>query len=543
MHYLTFWPLRDGGAKLQVSYKPLSSKPHTAWQAATWFLVVLIGTTSQTAHRLVAQAPQREDDWLIENNEDTGELTQIRELTICPTSEPSPALKHQLIPDNSERKDGNSALYYLKAMGFFEQSATRQKIQEYYSAGSKQAAEEGKDYRSMPPWIWLDTAPEDLPVDEVKQYLAYFSFQPPMLRDAAMQRGFSLDRHMQDVENPIGYLLPEIQTFRETARTQSLRTRVAIAEDDVAAAQTILGQQFAMANHLSKDDFLVSGLVGAAIAGIAWSDALYLSEHPNAPNLYWAYAALPKPIVELSNAYAYERQLVYEQIKVLREVDQTPRGIEYWQDFVDRLLPQLHGLGVEGFDLGGRNESIEMQRTRLVASIAAAYPGAKRYLVEDLHMNLQQVEAYPTAQVVLLAVCRYYEHTRDEQFKWLSVPLPQALASPEYRNLDQKIRAEDERIGFASGISRLLLPAIQAIRFASHRNELGVALLQTIESLRDYAASHAGKLPTDLSKLRLPAPLDPFTGQMLDYQFNGDHAVLRSDAGTVNYRLVIRVAP
>ena len=187
-------------------------------------------------------------------------------------------------------------------------------------------------------------APAELPLDEVKQFLQLTSFQPPFLREAAQRRTMDLDRQMRNVQDPLMYILPEIQSMRELARTQSLRCKVAIAEGRIDDAIAILGQQYAMARHLGQDEFLVSNLVGIACAGIAWQDALYLVQHPKTPNLYWAFAALPQPLFDLRQANAFERQFLYEQVKVLREVNETPRPVGYWQDFVDRLIPQVRSL-------------------------------------------------------------------------------------------------------------------------------------------------------------------------------------------------------
>ncbi len=44
-----------------------------------------------------------------------------------------------------------------------------------------------------------------------------------------------------------------------------------------------LVQQYAMAKHFGSDEFLASNLVGAAVAGIAFEDALYLLQLPETP--------------------------------------------------------------------------------------------------------------------------------------------------------------------------------------------------------------------------------------------------------------------
>jgi hypothetical protein len=376
----------------------------------------------------------------------------------------------------------------------------------------------------------------------VKSYLSLTSFQPQFLKEAARRRRFDLDRDLRNVEDPIAYLLPEIQSMRELARTQSLRCKLAIAEGRIDDALAILGQEYALAYHLGQDEFLVSNLVGVACAGIAWNDALYLVQHPDTPNLYWAFASLPRPLVDIRHAMAMERQLLFLQLKVLREVNETPRPAGYWRDFLDRLIPQL---GYMADDLGMRwaKDDPETARAALVGFVAAAYPAAKRYLIEDCGMARQQVEAYPTAQVVFLAVVRYHEAARDGYFKWIYLPYWQAEGKIRGLHFQDLVGMKPNRGGFAAAPAEMLLPAVFAVRHAVARNQQQLAMMQTIEAIRIYGAAHGGRLPATLDDLTLPAPVEPVTGKPLDYRCQGDQAVLTGrDFPGIRYRLVLRFA-
>ena len=54
--------------------------------------------------------------------------------------------------------------------------------------------------------------------------------------------------------------------------------------------------------------------------------------------------------------------------------------------------------------------------------------------------------------------------------------------------------------------------AAEKSRAYRQRVKQRLALLQTVEALRMYAAEHDGKLPADLSEIRLPLPPDPRRG-------------------------------
>lgn len=484
---------------------------------------------------------QRDGDWLVERDEQSFVKVLTRELSLHPKPEPKPALKYRLIPDEFDRTDGNSAIYYLKAMGFLEETRARELLNEFDRKASAEAERNGLD--DWPPYSWLKISPSELPIKEVKQFLRLVSFQPPLLREAADRRSFSLDRDIRAIKDPILYLLPEINTMRQLARFQSLRLRLALAEGRVDDAVQILGQQYAMAEHLGQDEFFVSNLVGIAISGIAWSDALYVVQHAEMPNLYWAFASLPKPLVGMDKAMAYERQFLFEQVKSLRDVDAQVRPAGYWEHFVDRILPELVTLASSEGEWNFDSDDPKVARATFVAVIAASYPGAKQYLIQNMNMDLATVEAYPRAQTVFLAAKLYSEHAHDEQFKWQHLPLWQAQSSPLRQQSDTQLKQDQARFGWITQPAQLMLPAGHAIMTARQRSQQNLAMLQTIEAIRLYAAMHDGQLPQTLDQLPLPAVSDPISGKPFIYERNSNNAVLRGGrAGSVRYQLVLRMA-
>ncbi|GAB5402684.1 MAG: hypothetical protein Aurels2KO_09150 [Aureliella sp.] len=481
------------------------------------------------------------DDWTQSVDEATGVTLITMDVRIHPAKEANPALSINFIPGDHERLDGNSAVHYLKALGFFEQTFARQKLTEYHQAESKRVQDGEIESDAVRPYIWLETPPAELPLEEVREFLSYTSFQPKILREAAKYRSFSGERNMAGTESPIMYLLPEIQSFREAARMQSLRCRLAITEDRVDDAVEIIGQQFAMANHLSQDIFFVSALVGCAIQGIANTDALYLAQHADTPNLYWAYASLPKPLIEMRQSYSFERNFLFEQIDALRDVDERPRPAGYWSDVIDRILPKLKDLEVEGVNITGGDVSLEAQRLALVTHLAGSYPGARDYLVEDLGMDAATVDAYPTVQTVLLAVCKVYLELRDAQFKLRHLDYPDVVRLDGFGKFQDLLRKRTDRIGAAAGIATALLPALHSIWAAENRCQLNIATAQTVESIRHYAATHDGALPKSLDQLELPAPKNPFTGELLEYEIIRGRGILQASSRNMRSRIILTV--
>jgi hypothetical protein len=504
-------------------------------------LTALLISGSGTVATAAGEGPIREGGWLKERDEQTGIVVHTMEMTLHPRAEPRPALKYRLLPDEFEMLDGNAAVYYLKAVGFLEQDAARNMLFEYYQTAGERATEQGKSRDQVPPHAWGTMRPDELPLAEVKDFLRLTAFQPRLLKEAAKRRHYDLDRNIREVEDLFGYLLPEVQSMLQLARMQTLRCKVAIAEGRISDALAILGQQYALGRHLGQDDFLIPNLVGIACTGIAWDDALSLVQHPDTPNLYWAFASLPRPLIDARYALAVERQMLYLQLKVLREVDETPRPPGYWQDFLDRLIPQMSGLFAMEIGIPWANEDPETVRCILVGFVAAAYPGAKRYLIEELGLAQEQVEAYPTAQVVFLAMVRLFDEARDEYFKWTYLPFHQARLMSD--DVERVMRKAGERVAWSAAPAALFLRALSSLGIRMARIEQQLALVQTVEAIRMYGAAHDGKFPETLDDLAVPAALEPFTGQPLDYQYHGEHAVLNGhETAGLRYRLVLRFA-
>ncbi len=488
------------------------------------------------------EEPKKRGPWLIDQDEQTGLQIHTMEMTLHTKAEPRPALKYRLLPDDFDLIDENAALYYLKAEGFFEQSPARNRLRDVYEKAAEKARAEDKETGQVPPHSWRTMTPDKLPLEEVKEFLKLTAFQPFFLEEAAKRRWFDLDRDIKNIDDPLGYLLPEVQSMRELARTQTLRCKVAMAEGRLDDAIAILGQQYALASHLGQDDFLVTNLVGMAISSIAWTDALLLTQHPDAPNLYWAYASLPRPIVDISHSMSVERQFLYMQVKALREVDETPRPAGYWRDFLDRVVQQFGSLAGE-FSFGLTSTDLETNRAMLVGYIAAAYPGAKRYLIDEFDFSPEQIESYPIAQVVFLAMVRFYDAARDDYFKWSAIPYWQANSSLDGTRRDKELRTKSKQVGWSAAPAQLLLPAVLMVQTAVARNEQAIALVQTVEAIRMYGAAHDGELQPTLDDLPVPAPMEPFTGKPLDYQHHRGFAVLNGHKMPgLRYRLILRFA-
>jgi hypothetical protein len=506
-----------------------------------FMIACLLAILCSAAVPLPAEEPVRDGDWMVSYSE-SGDRVHTMELTLFPQAEPIPALRHRLLPRTIDQHEGNAALFYLKAMGFFEQQPAHRNLFEFEDR-AREAAKAEDDETTPAPYRWLEMRPDEIPVEEVKEYLQLLSFQVPLLADAWHRGQFSLDRDLSKVDSPVSYLLPEIQQMRELVRMQSLRFRLAIRESRVDDALDVLRQQLALANHLSQDEFLVATLVGFAAAEVTWTDMLYWVQHRESPNLYWSLAALPKLAVS-DASLDNDLNFLYLEIPPMLRVDTKSHLPDNFNWIAAKFLEKSEYLAaLEAWEMDISKAVSPEYRAALYAAIfASSYPASKRYLIKDAQVEQGVVDSLPPAQVVLAAIKHNHDRHRDDFYKWYSLPLPQVISHPEYQELESKLREDQEQNGVIAMMSNILLPAIRAVRISEGRAQQGAEMLRTVEAIRDHAAA-SGELPKQLEDMRLPPPIDPFTGKPLQYAHQQDHAVLTTRAPHLTRRLILKLAP
>ena len=478
--------------------------------------------------------------WTTVDANDSSKRMQVMRLKVYPQAAPVPALRHRLIPAPADRTDGNSALFYLKAMGFVEQTNARIALRKMERKWIDEATVEQQGSGDYPPHNWSDMSPDSLPIDQVKSYLELISFQEPLLYDAARRKNYSQDRAMERESNPIDYLLPEVQQMRELVRQQVVRLRYAVAEDRVDDAVEMVGQMLAMANHVGGDEFLVACLTGVSHEGIAIEQGLALSQHPNTPNLYWAIAACPQPMIDFSQAMESERQSFIRQFPLLKEVDQRVRPEGFWSDFSERMIPQWNKFATQWNAWNPRaNLPENVDQFQLAWRIATQYESARQFLTDACGMQDEQLDRYPKTQVVFLAMVKYHAIAADESI------LPFYLSHESQQNWSNPSDSKRWRseLGWIAEASETTLLRGDQFVAAVTRGEQLLALWQIVEAIRMTASSNGGQPPTSLDDLVVPAPLDPVANKPFEYSVDGQTITVTGVRirGT-HYQLIIELA-
>ncbi|HEY8506696.1 MAG TPA: hypothetical protein VIL46_19085, partial [Gemmataceae bacterium] len=245
-----------------------------------------------------------------------------------------------------------------------------------------------------------------------------------------------------------------------------------------------------------------------------------------APNLYWALTALPRPFIDLRRPLTGEMRMQSGLVPDLAALEKGPLSVEE----ANRLLHESVGMLARMAE--GSPQPLAESRLALAGMVALRYVSARQDLLAE-GMAEEQVNAMPAAQVVMLASAKQFARLRDDFFKWMYLPYPEArkgLAEMEGRL--RKLRAElGSRIDPGVAMFVLLVPALEKVHEAAARTDRRIALLRAVEAVRIHAAAHGGKLPASLFDVtEAPVPNDPLTGAPFGYKLRGNTVSLVAPA-------------
>ncbi len=422
-----------------------------------------------------------------------------RGLTVSTQSAPVPVLKYRLFPISSERKDGNAVPIYLRF--------------------AHERNDELKKRLREKPEAWNKLPLEKLPLTEVKSFLDSYKYNFRQL-DLGARRKSTDWNYTLDAGDPIGLLLPDAAEMRMQAPLLVLKARVEIVEGRYADALRTLETGFSFSQQVGEGPFLISGLVGIAVASQFADCLLELIERPKAPNLYWALTVIPRPFIDLRRANELEQKMLEMQFPDLDDIHRS-RSAEEWDATLRRVRQELDRINHFERDYKAPRPG---NAPTDPASKSPDLPEARRYLADVVGLSSAAVKSMPPAQILLLYLSHYYHEKRDEAFQSTYLPFAQAHSLLAAKRKRGQANPDTE----AARVANLFLPAITKVELAQVRIERKLAALRTIEALRMHAA-HAGQLPDNLAQVVIaPIPNDPGTGQPFEYQREGQRFTLIS---------------
>ena len=421
-------------------------------------------------------------------------------MTVRPKAPGKPALAYKLLPEISEQKPGNAAAPYLMALVYRKADEQMLTLAERTSFPRPR---EG----------------EPLAIESMRRLA---SAVPRGMID-----GFDIGARRERVdwgltlrEQGFEALLPHLQGLRDYSVSLAVMARVEAADGRFDSALRHVQTGLAVARHLNEEAVLVQQLVAVNISARMLETVRDMMQHPDAPNLYWALADLPRPFHDIRGALEWERSsilLTFPGVGAGRSAaDFANLSEEEFRRSVAKLSRMIESSGA-GFGPPAVREDWGVLGMSLLL-----YPEAKRFFTERGEPGAD-VRARPPHQVIAQYMVLSYRELADEVFKWHS--LPYWVSREPMRKADATLRQELAR--HRANILLQFLPALTTVRYRSILPDRVAASLQTVEALRAYAAANDGQLPVTLADLTdTPAPLDPATGQPFGYELRGSTAVI-----------------
>jgi hypothetical protein len=423
-------------------------------------------------------------------------------LKLRPAAEPRPALKYRLLPTIHERRPGNAAPMYYRAM-----LHQKELPQAYWQERNENTGEDG---------TWMSTDPAVFPAEKVRAWLDQQRNVMSQIREATYRETCDWDLRIQDLRgmDTIQYLLHDMQQARELARTIQLEAHYQTMTGHYDEAFETLRLGYQLAHDVGQNQSLISSLVGIAVNAITNQELLLLIERSDT-NYYWAIAAMPDPLVNMRQALEFEANMPFQIYPFLADAETAERTADEWRRLIVDCIATMQ-------ELESNRGSMPRWQAELAAAAVSAklYPVAKEALIAD-GMDAERVEQMPVGQVIAIHTARVTRAIYDDSFKLAFLPADEA--NRRWREVEERLKQDRQNVlSGRSGIplAAILLPATQAVRAAETRMARDRAALQVIEALRMHAAV-ASSLPAALADVAIvPVPVNPATGQPFPYSYD-----------------------
>jgi hypothetical protein len=433
---------------------------------------------------------------------------RIVRLSLAAAAEPNPALKYELLPPSTQRTPGNAAPYYYRSILWL--SENQKELDKQYLEHEQ---------------AWTEGPLDKLDKEQVRKWVQAHRMPLENLRTAVYRESCDWDWRIQDLrgQETIGFILEEVQRTRGLARVLQVKARLEMAEGKLDEALETLRHGYQLSRDVAQPPLLVNALVGVAICRMMNNSLEELIDQPAAPNLYWAIASLPRPMIDFRPSMRTEMELPEKLLPFLKDAETAERTPEEWQKLLVTAYSDLRFL-----DVNVTTGNSWLDRLGSAAVLARAYPAAKADLMAAGY-DRQKLDQMPVAQVVAIQSARVLKYSYHEIFKCMLLDYPDSAIRLKETN-DRLIRDGYLRPGLGQRdplmLTGLLLPAVSNVNVASIRSARDFAALRSLEAIRMHLAS-SGKLPQTLEEISVvPVPKNPATGQPFPYEVKEQVATL-----------------
>ncbi len=471
-----------------------------------------VGSIAWSVALLMILSPELRGEVVVVKDYNGQEGLTLYKMTVTPSAEPKPALKHRLRLRSHEYKPGNAATYYLQTNAQNDLNGTWKSVRKEFG-------------EAVDDWYRNEIPLSELPLDKMRRAASRFdSLASNFIVPASTRQDCDWGYHFAELRGAEVYslLLPGAQQSRSIARMLSLRTRLAIAEGRYDDALDHMRMNYRLARNIGKEPILVCGLVGIAIQGVTNVAVIDLIASPDSPNLYWALTELPRPLVDMREAVCLEMSAYERVFPILLNPETAEHTPQEWALRIARAMDVSRNFSgsPSGIDNSSGNLAL---RLAVAGSSLIAYPAAKQRLLRT-GVGSQRVEQMPVGQVLAVDAAREYRLRADELEKWWYVPYP--AARHRMREAERGVFEGNLHSGFGSLLAGFLMPAIRAVHAAQIRIEWQMNALRLLEALRMHAAE-TGQFPNSLEQIQgVPVPRNPVTTQPYLYWLEGQTAVV-----------------
>ena len=440
-------------------------------------------------------------------------------ISVQPATEPVPALRIRFYPELWDLKPGQALLHYTRAQMLF----------------SQHKREDQNRWQSSE---WLEgTGDGEIPTTE--QIKAAIDGLRPVfdeLHELAIAEDFRWDHRLRDIRGPqvYMYLLPDVQEIRTMARMLVLKTRYQLSVGEFDGAFSSITDGLRLAAFVGQGETLIQRLVGIAITSMMRDQITNAISQPGCPNLYWALATIPRPLIEISDSVLWELNNIPKVLPVLVDAE-----TEIWTEAEAsrKWSAALEDLGI--LSGSGSVDDGDLRITLAISSVAFVDRARDQLLARGY--TKEKLEQLPGLQVILIEAAQELQRVGDDLGK--AHLLPSDVAKPLLTKQDEKFQnwlRKNRLSSVSAAIGGILYPAVAQAKEAETRTLMTYNRLMTLEAIRMHAAGHNGNLPDSLADLDpVPALNDPYTGKPFGYDIEvikGKKTVTLTAAGPVSYK-------
>ena len=406
----------------------------------------------------------------------------VYKMTVSPAAAPKPLLRYRMTVPIDELIPGNAASHYQRSLA--EHSL--------YAPLRRAEKEFGRDrfYSFI-----QDLALEDIPREDLRKASGYFEdyvtrYIAPATRTHRCDWGYG--EAFLSGDDYLTFPLPFAQTTRSIGRVLVLQARHATAERDYDKAADRLRMLYVLGNRVGDIKILVCSLIGIAEHGMANRAMLDLMSAPDSPNMYWALASLPSPIVDFPSALRADLTLG-PRLLDLQNVEGLGLSNEEW----NRRLRDVTARLMQGLGNGEPAKEPSLSESLLATGLVMSrYEAAKERLL-DGGMGKRLVEDMAIGQAVLIDAAREYRRIADELEVIAYLPPPEV--AERWKQSDELFHPEGTK-SLGVMMAEQILPASAACSNAVTRINEEIAALRVIEAIRMHAAE-TGALPKSLDDI------------------------------------------